>query len=167
MFDFSGVRVVLADSNPASRDCIRDVLRGEADIQIVGQAHDGAEAVDVVGELAPDVLVVDTDMPDLPGTEVVRRVVAASAVVKVLAVSLHADSRFAIRTLASGAFGYVLKNRVVDDLAAAVRVVASGRTYVSPGIAGIAAGTGAGDLQVGEEGSEKRQGRVGHSAPEG
>ena len=132
------IRVFLADRHPGVRDGLRALLRNEPDMEVIGEAGNGEAAVRLTGELKPDVVVMDSNMPDLSGMEVARRVIAASPGVKVLVVALHSDSRYVVRMLESGAFGYLLKDRVFEDLSTAIHAVASNHTFVSPGIAGIA-----------------------------
>lgn len=131
------IRILLADSLKDARDGLQALLQREPDMEVAAKATDGESTVRLSGELQPNVVVIDTDMPDLTGLEVVRRVIAASPDAKVLVVALHSDSRYVVRMLESGAFGYLLKERASEDLSTAVHAVAANRTYVSPGIAGI------------------------------
>jgi len=130
-------RVLLADPNGSVREALGSVLEREQDIELAGETSDASGAVDLAADLKPDVLVLALDMPDVGGTEMVRQIAAALPGTKALVVSMHADSRFAVRALEAGAWGYMVKDRAYEELAQAIRAVVSNRTYVSPGIAGI------------------------------
>ena len=126
------IRVLLADDHALIRAALRAVLEAEGGLQVVGETGDGLGAVRLATEQAPDVVVMDLRMPGVDGIEATRQVVAAGA--RVVVASAHADARTVREALAAGAAGYILKDRAVEELAAAVRTVASGGVYVSPHI---------------------------------
>jgi two-component system response regulator NreC len=137
------IRIVLADDHPAYRTVIREMLQGHADMRVVGEAGDGADAVRADREQTPDVVVLDIAMPHMDGIEATRLIVAARPAARVLALSLHTDACFIDAMFDAGATGYVLKQDPFTDLLTAIREVAAGRIFVSPNVAAPATGTGA------------------------
>src|SRR5688572_13966005 len=128
-------RILLADDHEAVRAALRAVLEAEAGFDVVAEAADGLAAVRLVTELSPDVVVMDLRMPGLGGVEATRQAVAAAPAVRVVVISAYADGHTARQALAAGAAGYVLKDHAFEELAAAVRAVAGGATYLSPRVA--------------------------------
>lgn len=122
----TAVRVVLADDHPVTREGIRNLLDKAIDIEVVGEANGGTEALRLAQELAPDVLLLDMEMPDLKGVEVARQLQAAGSPVRILALSAHADNEYIRGLLATGAAGYLIKEEVPDTIVEAVRGVARG-----------------------------------------
>ena len=124
------IRVVLADDHPIVRTGIAALLASEPDVEIVGQTGDGIEAVELVEQLGPDVLVLDLMLPGLAGMEVARRVAARWPATKVLVLTLHANEEYAERVLADGAMGLVLKDVHPSRILEAFRAVAAGQRHV-------------------------------------
>ena len=110
------------------------ILGAQADMEIVGEAGNGREAVTMSEQLKPDVVVMDVTMPELNGIEATRRVTEANPHTRVLALSMHKDSVYVREILRAGARGYLLKDSIDVDLLAAVRAVAKGEGYLSPGV---------------------------------
>lgn len=110
------------------------ILGAQADMEIVGEAGNGREAVTMSEQLKPDVVVMDVAMPELNGIEATRRVTEANPHTRVLALSMHKDSVYVREILRAGARGYLLKDSIDVDLLAAVRAVAKGEGYLSPGV---------------------------------
>jgi len=110
------------------------ILSAQPDMEIVGEAGNGREAVDLAAELRPDVVVMDVAMPELNGIEATRRLTAANPHARVIALSMHKDSVYVREILRAGARGYLLKDSGPADLVAAVRAVASGEGYLSPAV---------------------------------
>jgi DNA-binding NarL/FixJ family response regulator len=110
------------------------ILGAEADMEIVGEAANGREAVELAERLKPDIVVMDVAMPELNGIEATRRLAEAAPHARVLALSMHKDSVYVRETLRAGARGYLLKDSGANDLVAAVRAVASGEGYLSPAV---------------------------------
>jgi len=110
------------------------ILSAQSDLEIVGEAGNGREAVDLAASLRPDVVVMDVTMPELNGIEATRRLTADNPHIRVVALSMHKDSVYVREILRAGARGYLLKDSVADDLVAAVRAVAGGEGYLSPAI---------------------------------
>jgi len=120
------IRVVLADDHPYLRSGVRSHLMTTPDIVVVGEAADGVEALRLVAELTPDVLVLDVEMPRLSGIEVATRLHAAGAPVRALVLSAHDDERYFRDLLRSGAAGYLLKDDAATNLVEVIRGVARG-----------------------------------------
>ena len=123
------ISVVLADDHRGVRESLRCLLEKEAGIEVVGEAENGVQAVQLVGLLHPDVVVMDVLMPELNGIEAARRIKECGTDTKILALSMHAERRYIANMLHAGASGYVLKDHAYAELARAVRSVAG---YVKP-----------------------------------
>jgi DNA-binding NarL/FixJ family response regulator len=128
------IRILLADDHAVVRQGFRMILGAEADMEIVGEAGNGREAVALAEELKPDVVVMDVAMPELNGIEATRRVTESVPHARVVALSMHKDSVYVREILRAGARGYLLKDSVAADLVSAVRAVAQGEGYLSPGV---------------------------------
>jgi two-component system response regulator NreC len=131
------VRLLLVDDHKMMREGLAALLHDVPDIQIVGEASDGREALDLIRTLHPDVVVMDVGMPELNGVEATRRIRAEFEGVRVIALSTHTDKRYVHHMLEAGANGYVLKISAHEELIRAVRAASQGRTYLSPEIAGL------------------------------
>jgi len=128
------IKILLADDHALVRQGFKMILGSQPDMQIVGEAGNGREAVELAEKLQPDLVVMDVTMPELNGIEATRRVAAASPRTRVLALSMHKDAVYVREILRAGARGYLLKDSVDADLLAAVRSVAKGEGYLSPGV---------------------------------
>ena len=129
-------RVVLADDHAGLRSSIRTILERAPDIAVIGEASDGLQALRLVEALAPDVLLLDMEMPGLKGVEVAQRLKAAGSPVRILALSSYDDKQYILGSLANGALGYLVKEEAPEKIVAAVRGVARGeRGWVSQRIA--------------------------------
>jgi DNA-binding NarL/FixJ family response regulator len=106
-------------------------------MEVVGEAEDGRTAVSLARELRADVVIMDLTMPGLNGVDATRQLAASRPGLRVLALSMHSDKRFVQQMLRAGATGYLLKDCAYEELAQAVRTVASGRVYLSPSVAGL------------------------------
>ncbi|HUE05565.1 MAG TPA: response regulator transcription factor [Bryobacteraceae bacterium] len=128
------IRILLVDDHAVVRHGFKMILAAQADMEIVGEAGNGREALDLAGQLQPDVIVMDVAMPELNGIEATRRVGDVSPRSRVLALSMHKDSVYVREILRAGARGYLLKESIASDLLAAVRAIARGEGYLSPGV---------------------------------
>jgi DNA-binding NarL/FixJ family response regulator len=128
------IRILLADDHAMVRQGFRMILSAQSDMEIVGEAGNGREAVELADNLKPDVVVMDVAMPELNGIEATRRITAASPRTRVLALSMYKDSVYVREILRAGARGFLLKDAIDRDLLAAVRAVASGEGYLSPAV---------------------------------
>jgi len=130
------IRVVIADDHHLVRQGIRALLEKAGDMEVVGEAADGQEALELVERLLPDVLVVDVAMPHLNGVEAVGRLRDLKVKTRALVLSMYADDALVRQALRNGAKGYLLKRAVSDELLLAVRAVSRGDTFLSPEVAG-------------------------------
>ena len=128
------IRILLADDHAVVRQGFKMILDAQPDMEIVGEAANGRDAVDLAEQLRPDVVVMDVAMPELNGIEATRRMAENAPHARVLALSMHKDSVYVREVLRAGARGYLLKDSVAADLVAAVRAVASGEGYLSPAV---------------------------------
>ncbi|MEU8565934.1 response regulator transcription factor [Streptomyces cyaneofuscatus] len=129
------IRAVIADDQMMVRQGFTVLLNAEPDIEVVGQAVNGLDAVAQAGELAPDVVLMDIRMPELGGIEATRRITAAErSTVKVLVLTTFDLDEYVYEALRAGASGFLLKDASADELAHAVRVVAAGDALLSPNI---------------------------------
>jgi two-component system response regulator NreC len=110
------------------------ILSSQTDMEIVGEAGNGREAVELADKLRPDIVVMDVAMPELNGIEATRRLTASAPHTRVIALSMHKDNVYVREILRAGARGYLLKDSVADDLVSAVRAVAGGEGYLSPAV---------------------------------
>jgi DNA-binding NarL/FixJ family response regulator len=131
------IRVLLADDHSVVRQGFRMILDAQPDMEIVGEARNGREAVELSAKLSPDVVVMDVAMPELNGIEATRRLTASSPRTRVLALSMHKDAAYVREILRAGARGYLLKDSFDSDLLAAVRAIAKGEGYLSPGVSDV------------------------------
>lgn len=129
------IRVVLADDHALVREGTRRILEQHGDLQVVGEAGDGEEAVALVERLRPDVAVVDIAMPRLNGIEATRRIKAISPATSVLILSAYDDDQYVFALLEAGAAGYVLKDVPGQEVVEAVRSVNAGEAVLHPVIA--------------------------------
>ena len=128
------IRILLADDHSLVRHGFRMILSAQPDMEIAGEAGNGNEAVELAQKLKPDVIVMDVAMPELNGIEATRRIIELSPRTRVLALSMHKDAVYVREILRAGARGYLLKDSADADLLAAVRAVAKGEGYLSPGV---------------------------------
>lgn len=128
------ILTVIADDHHLVRQGIRALLDSENDIQVIGEAQDGNEALELVDKSKPDVLVLDINMPRLDGIEVVRKVNELSVNTQVLILSMYSDESLVKRAFRLGARGYLLKRSVTEELLVAVRTVSRREIFISPEI---------------------------------
>lgn len=130
----SKITVLLADDHHLVRRGFRRILEDDADLEVVGEASDGAEAVRLAQDHAPRVVVMDCAMPGTSGLAATKRLSELMPDVAVLVLSMHAERTLVSQAMAAGARGYVLKNAIDLDLAAAVKRVAAGEIVLDPSI---------------------------------
>ena len=126
------IRVVLADDHAVLRAGLKALLNAEADMEVVGEATDGQDAIDKVRALRPDVIVMDISMPGVNGLEATQRIVQAGLDAKVLVLTMHPEEQYLLQVIKAGAAGYVLKKSADTELMDAIRTVYRGDTFLYP-----------------------------------
>ena len=124
------IRVVLADDHAVVRAGLKAVLSAAPDIEVVGEARDGGDAIVQAERLAPDVVVMDLSMDGMDGATATREIVEKKLPTRVLVLTMHAEEDYLVPVLSAGAAGYLMKNAADRELADAVRAVAAGDSYV-------------------------------------
>ena len=128
------IRILLADDHAVLREGMRNLLQKEEDLEIVGEAGDGEEAIQLAERLSPDVALMDIVMPKLSGIEATRRIKEVSPSTAVLILTAYEDDRYIIGLLEAGAAGYLLKSSRTAELVRAIRAVSAGESVLSPGV---------------------------------
>jgi DNA-binding NarL/FixJ family response regulator len=132
-------RVLLVDDHAMVRRGLREFLGLFDDIEVVGEARDGLDAVEAAARLRPDVIVMDLNLPRLDGIDATREIRAATPGVEVVALTAFVDEERVLAALEAGAAGFLLKDAEADDVAAAIRAARAGEVYLDPAVAGIVA----------------------------
>jgi two-component system response regulator NreC len=127
-------RIVLAEDHTILREGLRSLLTSSQDLEIVGEAEDGREAVQLAEELKPDLILTDLSMPRMNGMEAIKEIRAHSPNTKILVLTVHKNEEYILATMQAGANGYLLKESTHAELLIAVNHVLKGRRYISPGI---------------------------------
>ena len=126
------IRIILADDHAVMRRGLRLVLEQQEDFEVVGEASDGREAVQLAETVKPDIAVLDITMPNLNGIEAANQIHARQLGTSTIVLSMHADESFVLRALRAGARAYLLKESAEGDLINAVRLVSEGKSFFSP-----------------------------------
>jgi two-component system, NarL family, response regulator NreC len=129
------IRILLADDHAVLRAGLRALLSAQGDLEVVGEASDGAEAIRLTQSLRPDVVVMDIGMPGVSGIDAAARIKRDLPKTKVLILSMHDDRGYLRQVLRAGASGYVLKRAADTDLLAAIRAAARGEVFLDPALA--------------------------------
>jgi len=131
------IRVVLADDHVFVRDGIKSLLENEANIEVVGEATDGVEALKIIESLNPDFLILDIRMPNLNGIEVVENLRNHNKSLKIVMLSMHESEEYVLKSIKAGADGYLLKGSSKEEFLKAIHTVANGGKYFSGDISSI------------------------------
>ena len=131
----SKIRVMLADDHTILREGIRVLLEAQPDIEVVGEAADGRQAVDKAHELKPDVVLMDIGMPAMNGLEATRHIKKNDPEVQVVVLTMHDNEEYVFQILSAGAAGYVLKRAAATELVSAIRAVHEGGSFLHPAVA--------------------------------
>ncbi len=129
------IRVLIADDHTIVREGVRMILSSYPDIQVVGEAETGEQAVSMAAALRPEVVVMDISMPGMNGIEATRTIRRRNPDVSVLALTMHEDDHYVFQLLRAGASGYVLKRAAATDLIEAVRAASRGEAFLYPSVA--------------------------------
>jgi two-component system, NarL family, response regulator NreC len=133
------IRVVLADDHTVVRAGLKAVLSAARDIEVIGEAKTGREAVAMAERLNPDVVIMDLSMPELDGTAATKEIVAKELSARVLILTMHAEEEYLVQLIEAGAAGYLVKSAADRELVDAVRAVAHGDVYVRAAAARVLA----------------------------
>ncbi len=131
------IRVILADDHHLVRQGIRALIDRCDDLKVVGEAENGYQAVKLVEQLVPDILVIDISMPGLSGIQAAEQIRALAVSTQVMILSVYGDQTLVRQALRNGARGYLLKSSVTEELLGAIRAASQGNTYLSPAISSI------------------------------
>lgn len=148
------IRIVIADDHPIFRAGLLGLLSGQEDFQIVGEAANGREAVSVVRHAAPDVLLVDLQMPELDGVGAIRAIREAAPNTRILVLTTYDTDGDILRAVEAGATGYLLKDTPREELFKAIRATARGDSVLSPAVASKLVGRARGPLERALSGRE-------------
>ncbi len=125
-------RIIIADDHSLIRKGLRTIIEIESDIQVIGEAGDGRELLDLLFDEQPDLIIMDISMPHINGIEAVREVVEKYPGVRILMLTMHRNSQYFYNAISAGAHGYLMKDDSDTELLTAIRMVQSGKSYVSP-----------------------------------
>jgi two-component system response regulator NreC len=129
------IKILIVDDHAIVREGVRMILAKESDLEVVGEAADGQEALELVKRLQPQVVVMDISMPGMGGVEATQTIRETYPTVQVLALTMHEDETYVFQLLRAGAAGYVLKRAAAQDLVQAVRAAAKGEAFLYPSVA--------------------------------
>jgi DNA-binding NarL/FixJ family response regulator len=133
------IRLVLADDHPLIREGFKSLLARNPDFEIIDQASDGLELLELIEKTSPEIVLTDINMPRLSGLEVMQKVLPEHPDIKFIMLTMHEEREYVVRCLAAGARGYLLKSVDISELAKAIKTVFQGGKYFSPTIANILA----------------------------
>jgi DNA-binding NarL/FixJ family response regulator len=128
----SEIRIIIADDHPIFRRGLRSVIEGDASLNVIDEADDGNSALEKIATLKPDIVVLDVNMPDLTGFEVVRRAQQQRLQAQIIFLTMHKDEEMFNTAMDLGVKGYVLKDSAVTEVVGAIKAVAAGKPFISP-----------------------------------
>lgn len=131
------IKIILADDHKVLREGLKSLLNQHNDIQVIGEAADGHEAIKLTKELSPDIVILDIGMPNMNGIQAAQHIIAAAPATKILALSMHEDHQFVMKMLQAGASGYMLKDCAFEELISAVKTISNGKYYLSKDVTGV------------------------------
>lgn len=131
------IRVLIVEDHNLMRQGLVSLLKKEADIDVVGEAENGQQAVDLAESLEPDLIVMDIGLPELNGLDASKIILGKKPDIQILGISMHTEYRFVMRALRVGVRGYLSKNCAYSDLCVAIRVIMEGQMYLSPSVTKI------------------------------
>jgi DNA-binding NarL/FixJ family response regulator len=131
------LNVFIVEDHTLVRSGIRALLQAAPNLNVVGEASNGRDAVEMIQQLQPDLVLMDVAMPELNGIDAARQVHAALPTARIIMLSMHEDRQYVFESLKAGATGYVLKSAAFQDLIAAIDTVMSNRNYISPGLSDV------------------------------
>ncbi len=133
------MRVLIADDHAIVRQGLKALIEKEPDMEVVGEAENGEQAIEIARDLAPDIIVMDMTMPQLNGIEATKFILRENADIRVIALSMHSNRQIVKEALKAGAMAYVLKSCLFDELSRALQAVMAGKKFLSPQIESLIA----------------------------
>jgi DNA-binding NarL/FixJ family response regulator len=130
----SAIRILIADDHEVVRLGIRTLLESQPDLEVVGEARDGPEAIRMAGQLLPDLIILDLMLPHLDGIEALRRIQFEYPNIRVVILSMYDNEAYIVESLSGGASAYILKQSTSEDLVLAIRSSLAGKRYLSPAL---------------------------------
>jgi DNA-binding NarL/FixJ family response regulator len=131
------IKIILADDHRLMREGLRSLLETQPGIEIVAEAENGRETLQLVQKHKPDVIVMDISMPDLNGIDATRQIVSEFPKIKIIALSMHTNKKFIVEMLTAGASGYLVKDSALEELSKAINAVINNKVYLSPIITSV------------------------------
>jgi DNA-binding NarL/FixJ family response regulator len=133
----NSIKIVVADDHRIVREGIINLLSGEVDMEVIGEAVNGREAVKLVEKLTPDITLMDISMPELNGIDAILKIKQKLPDARIIVLSMHSEHDFIWKTFKAGAYGYLLKDCAADELVTAIRRVKTGKKYISEDISDV------------------------------
>lgn len=133
------IKVIIVDDHAILRSGIKQILIASGDIEVVGEAENVAQAIKCVRELAADVMLLDISLPDKTGIEALKLIKRENAALNILMLSMYMEEQYAVRSIRSGASGYLCKHTASEELLTAIHTLAKGKKYITPNVAEILA----------------------------
>jgi DNA-binding NarL/FixJ family response regulator len=131
------IKILIADDHPIVRQGLRQMIEADEKFSVVGEAGDGAETLRLIEERRPDVAVIDIDMPELSGFEVVREIRRKNIGVEIIFLTMHSEEEVFQTALDLGVVGYVLKDSATTDIVAGIKSIAAGKPFISPALSAL------------------------------
>jgi len=131
------IKIIVVDEHRILREGLSTLIAKQPDMEIIGEATDGREALQLLEKLLPDLILMDVTMPNLNGIEATRKIKSKNPEIEIIALSLHSDRRYVLGMIDAGASGYLLKECAFEELVRAINTVMAKKKYLSPGISDI------------------------------
>jgi DNA-binding NarL/FixJ family response regulator len=131
------MKIIIADDYGIVRQGLKSLIEKEDNLEVIGEAENGTEVVEMTGQLKPDLVIMDITMPDMNGIDATKRIISENPKVKIIALSMHSNRKFVTEMLQAGAVGYVLKSYLFDELVRAIKAAEKGERYLSPRITNV------------------------------
>lgn len=151
------IQVVLVDDHTIVRNGLRSILESTDEIEVIGEAANGEEALEKIAYLKPQVMLIDISMPGMSGIELVGKVVKQSTAIRPVILSMHNDDAYILKSVEAGAYGYLLKDATRDEILAALHSVKNGEKYFNPSVAAVIVNGYLSQVQKVEKASESRK----------
>ncbi len=151
------IQVVLVDDHTIVRNGLRSILESTDEIEVIGEASNGEEALEKIAYLKPQVMLIDISMPGMSGIELVGKVVKQSSSIRPVILSMHNDDAYILKSVEAGAYGYLLKDATREEILSALHTVKNGEKYFNPAVAAVIVNGYLSQVQKVEKASESRK----------